>query len=138
MNIDFSTFHKGSQSAIKDTMVVNNDTVDKYQTKIIAPKGHGVIKQDSVEKVLLPSKKDNTIGNKDKEKPLQYKADIGASVKSEKKEDGQDHASRMALYYVNSERTAENHEKAYRWALKADPVTRAQVMKKLKEMDYPI
>ena len=47
-------------------------------------------------------------------------------------------AARKALQYVNGERTYENHQKAYQWALKADPATKAKVIERLKEMDFPI
>ena len=47
-------------------------------------------------------------------------------------------AARKALQYVNGERTYENHQKAYQWALKADPATKAKVIQRLKEMDFPI
>lgn len=50
----------------------------------------------------------------------------------------QAYAAKMALQYVNGSRTYENHSKAYEWALKADDKTKAQVIEKLKQMDFPI
>lgn len=58
--------------------------------------------------------------------------------KIKNKESEQAEAARKALQYVNGARTEENHRKAYQWALKADPATRAKVIEKLKEMDFPI
>ena len=55
-----------------------------------------------------------------------------------KKVSDQAYAAKMALQYVNGARTYENHKKAYEWAQKADATTRAQVVKKLQEMDFPI
>ena len=47
-------------------------------------------------------------------------------------------AAKKALQYINGERTYENHQKAYEWALKADAATKAKVLKRLKDMDFPI
>lgn len=55
-----------------------------------------------------------------------------------KKVADQAYAAKMALQYVNGSRTYENHSKAYEWALKADDKTKAQVIEKLKQMDFPI
>lgn len=54
------------------------------------------------------------------------------------KKNEQAEAAKKALQYVNGERTYENHQKAYQWALKADPATRAKVIQRLKDMDFPI
>ena len=63
--------------------------------------------------------------------------------KQEEKESAQEssdqtYAAKKALEYVNGARTYENHSKAYEWALKADDKTKAQVIKRLQELDYPI
>ncbi|MBO5613370.1 MAG: serine/threonine protein kinase [Prevotella sp.] len=50
----------------------------------------------------------------------------------------QEYAAKMALKYVNGERTYENHQKAYQWAQKADAATKAKVIQRLKDMDFPI
>lgn len=47
-------------------------------------------------------------------------------------------AAKKALQYINGERTYENHQKAYEWALKADAATKAKVLQRLKDMDFPI
>ena len=47
-------------------------------------------------------------------------------------------AAKKAFEYVNGERTLENHQKAYQWALKADSTTKAKVIQLLKDMDFPI
>ncbi|MBR1545677.1 MAG: hypothetical protein IJ633_02610, partial [Prevotella sp.] len=61
----------------------------------------------------------------------------GNDEKTEKVSD-QEYAAKMALQYVNGARTYENHKKAYEWAQKADAATKAKVIKKLEEMDFPI
>lgn len=55
------------------------------------------------------------------------------SIKNEQAE-----AAKKALQYINGERTYENHQKAYEWALKADAATKAKVLQRLKDMDFPI
>ncbi len=50
----------------------------------------------------------------------------------------QEYAAKMALKYVNGERTYENHQKAYQWAQKADAATKAKVIQRLKDMDFPL
>lgn len=50
----------------------------------------------------------------------------------------QEEAARKALQYINGARTYENLQKAYQWALKADPATKAKVIQRLKDMDFPI
>jgi len=54
------------------------------------------------------------------------------------KEETQAEAAKKALQYVNGARTYENHQKAYQWAQKADPETKAKVIQRLKDMDFPI
>ena len=54
------------------------------------------------------------------------------------KEADQAYNAKMALQYVNGERSLENHRKAYEHAQKADEKTKAKVIEKLREMDYPI
>lgn len=50
----------------------------------------------------------------------------------------QEEAARKALEYLNGERTYENHQKAYQWAQKADSATKAKVIQRLKDVDFPI
>lgn len=73
-----------------------------------------------------------------KETNKQNKQESEVQSKVNKLKDEQAEAARKALQYVNGERSYENHQKAYEWAQKADPETRAKVIKRLKDMDFPI
>ncbi len=88
--------------------------------------------------------------DKKQQEELQRKEEQRIKEEAKKKEDekkqkeaaqkvaDQAYAAKMALQYVNGARSYENHSKAYEWALKADEKTKAQVIKKLEEMDFPI
>ena len=73
-----------------------------------------------------------------KQEPAAYV--LGESISSIDSIDNvsQEEAARKALEYINGEHTYENHQKAYQWAQKADPATKAKVIQRLKDMDFPI
>ncbi len=80
---------------------------------------------------------------KEEERKKKEAAEKKAAKQQEKqqvasKEETQAEAAKNALQYVNGARTYENHQKAYQWAQKADPATKAKVIQRLKDMDFPI
>ncbi len=70
------------------------------------------------------------------EQQAQEKARKEQEDKKKETANSQAENARLALQYVNGERTEANHSKALSYALKADPATKARVIQKLKDLDY--
>ena len=108
------------------------------------------VRKDSLARVTEQQANELSKAEKKKQEELQTKEEQKKKEEAQKKEQEREHkeaaqkvadqayAARMALQYVNGDRNAENHKKAYEWALKADEKTKEKVIKRLQELDFPI
>ena len=95
---------------------------------ILAEKERNLAEQKAREKAAKERDTKEKNEPKEKQEQTEKQADKSSGSKSEN--------ARLALQYVNGERTEANHAKALSHALKADPDTKAKVIQKLKDMEY--
>ena len=104
---------------------LTKNQADNAASDVNSPK-----KGNNEEKAEVKKQKEPTLVKTDEKKPQETQAD---KQKMEQKE-----AASKAMQYINSKPTKENHQQAYKWAQKADPATKAEVMRRLKEYGFPI
>lgn len=131
--VSVDTIQDGDQSRDTQADVSKEVTPESTLPKTPLPSANDIAAQQAAKK-----KEAEIEERKKREEVAKRKAEEDKKKAEEAKKKAEEEAAQKAMQYLNGARTGENHRQAYQWALKADPKTKAEVIQKLKYMDYPI